>query len=55
MRDRWTVKIKGGRDLDVKGNILDHEYTIGEGRDKVAEGQNDVLILAIVVAVDMMR
>jgi uncharacterized protein YxjI len=21
----------------VKGNILDHEYTIGEGRDKVAE------------------
>ncbi|MCP4166694.1 MAG: hypothetical protein GY759_12485 [Chloroflexi bacterium] len=21
----------------MKGNILDHEYTIGEGRDKVAE------------------
>jgi uncharacterized protein YxjI len=26
-----------GPDLEVKGNILDHEYTIGEGRDKVAE------------------
>jgi uncharacterized protein YxjI len=37
LRDRWVVKIKNGPDLDVKGNILDHEYTIGEGRDKVAE------------------
>ncbi len=37
LRDRWIVKIKGGSDLEVKGNILDHEYTIGEGREKVAE------------------
>ena len=37
VRDRFTVKIKNGPDLEVKGNILDHEYTIGEGRDKVAE------------------
>ena len=37
VRDRWTVKIKGGPDLEVQGNILDHEYTIGEGRDKAAE------------------
>jgi uncharacterized protein YxjI len=37
IRDRFTVKIKDGPDLDVKGNILDHEYTIGEGRNKVAE------------------
>jgi uncharacterized protein YxjI len=37
IRDRWVVKIKDGPDLDVQGNILDHEYTIGEGRDKVAE------------------
>ena len=36
-RDRWTAKIKGGPDLEVKGNIVDHEYTIGEGREKVAE------------------
>jgi uncharacterized protein YxjI len=72
LRDRWTVKIGNGPDLDVQGNILDHEYRIGEGRDKVAEiskkwfrirdtygvaidpGQNDVLILAITVAIDMM-
>ncbi len=37
LRERWTVKIKGGPDLEVQGNILDHQYTIGEGRDKVAE------------------
>ena len=37
VRDRFSVKIKNGPDLDVKGNILDHEYTIGEGRDRVAE------------------
>ena len=37
VRDRFTVKIKNGPDLDVKGNILDHEYSIGEGRDKVAQ------------------
>jgi uncharacterized protein YxjI len=37
IRERWSVNVKGGPDLEVKGNILDHEYTIGEGRDKVAE------------------
>ena len=73
VRDRWTVKIGGGPDLEIQGNIVDHEYRIGEGRQKVgevskkwfrvrdsygvevAEGQNDILILAIVVAVDTMR
>ena len=72
LRERWVVKIKNGPDLDVQGNILDHEYSIGEGRDKVAEvskkwfritdtygveveeGQNDVLILAITIVIDMM-
>jgi uncharacterized protein YxjI len=37
LRERWVVKVKGGPDLEVQGNILDHEYSIGEGRDKVAE------------------
>jgi uncharacterized protein YxjI len=72
VRDRWVVKIGDGPDLDVQGNILDHEYTISEGRTKVAEvskkwfrlrdtygvevapGQNDVVILAVTVVVDMM-
>jgi uncharacterized protein YxjI len=72
IRDRWVVKIGDGPDIDVKGNIVDHEYTIGDGGDKIAEvskkwfrvadtygveiepGQNDALILAVTVAVDMM-
>jgi uncharacterized protein YxjI len=72
VRERWTVKVADGPDLEVQGNILDHEYSIGEGRDKVAEvskkwfrvadtygveieqGQNDVLMLAIAVAIDEM-
>ena len=72
LRERWVVKVGNGPDLEVQGNILDHEYTIGEGRDKIAEiskkwfriadtygvqieqGQNDGLILAVTVAVDMM-
>ncbi len=37
IRERWVVKVENGPDLDVQGNILDHEYSIGEGRDKVAE------------------
>jgi len=71
-RDKWDVKVKDGPDLDVQGNILDHEYSVKQGRTKVAEiskkwfrltdtygvevedGQNDILILAIAVAVDMM-
>jgi uncharacterized protein YxjI len=28
IRDRWSVSVAGGDDLDVKGNILDHEYKI---------------------------
>jgi uncharacterized protein YxjI len=72
LRDRWVVKVGDGPDLDIQGNILDHEYTIESGRDKVAEiskkwfriadtygvevasGQNDLVILAATVAVDMM-
>lgn len=72
LRDRWSVKVKNGEDLDVQGSILDHEYTIKQGRVKIAEvskkwfaftdtygveidpGQNDILILAVAVAIDMM-
>ena len=36
VRDRWVVKIGDGPDLDVQGNILDHEYTFTDGRTPVA-------------------
>ncbi len=72
LRDHWTVKVGNGPDLQVKGNILNHQYTISDGSSRVAEvskrwfrladtygvqiepGQNDVIILAVTVAVDMM-
>ena len=72
VRDRWTVKVRNGPDMDVQGNILDHEYEIKEGRHKVAQvskkwfrvrdtygveiapDQEDVVILAITVALDNM-
>src|SRR6476659_1069886 len=38
LRDRWAVSVADGRDLHVQGNLSDDEYTIGEGRDKIAEG-----------------
>jgi len=37
VREHWLVNINNGPNLEVQGNILDHEYTIGEGRDQVAE------------------
>jgi len=37
LRDRWTVKIRNSPDMEVQGNILDHEYEIKEGRRKVAQ------------------
>jgi uncharacterized protein YxjI len=36
LRDRWTVEIEGGPDLDIQGNIVDHKYTFSEGRTPVA-------------------
>jgi uncharacterized protein YxjI len=72
LRDRWTVKIRSGPDMDVQGNILDHEYEIKEGRRKIAQiskkwfrirdtygveiapDQEDIVILAITVALDNM-
>jgi uncharacterized protein YxjI len=37
IRHRFVVKLEDGPDLDVKGNIVDHEYSIGDGRTKVGE------------------
>ena len=70
--DHWSIVVRGGPDLDVQGNILDHEYSIMQRRNKIAEvskkwlsltdtygveiddEQNDILILAIAIAIDMM-
>ena len=72
LRDRWSVNVNNGPDLDVRGNIFDHEYAITQGRNQVAQvskqwftftdtygveiasGQNDILILSVAIAIDMM-
>jgi uncharacterized protein YxjI len=37
VRERYTVSVAGGSDIEVKGNIVDHEYEMEVGRNKVAE------------------
>lgn len=37
LRDRWKVEVANGPEMDIQGNILDHEYKIEAGKEKVAE------------------
>src|SRR5580765_704311 len=37
LRDRYSIEVEGGDDLEAKGNIVDHEYKIERDGDKVAE------------------
>jgi uncharacterized protein YxjI len=73
LRSRFVLNIAGGPDIEIQGNIVDHEYTFEQGGRKVAEtskkwfrlrdsygveieaGQNDILILAATVAIDMIE
>ncbi len=36
LRDRWSISVDGGPDLEVKGNVVDHEYSVNDGRTEVA-------------------
>ena len=68
LRERWSVDIPGAHDLEVQGNIVDHEYRIGNVAEvskkwfriadsygiQVAPGQNDALIIAVAVVIDTM-
>jgi uncharacterized protein YxjI len=37
LRDRFSIDVEGGEDMEAKGNIVDHEYKIERGGDRVAE------------------
>ena len=37
LRERWKVDVEHGDDLEVHGNIVDHEYSIEADGDKIAE------------------
>ena len=68
LRERYTVNVNDGPDLEIQGNLLDHEYRIGNVatvskkwfrvRDsygvEIAPGQNDLLLLAATVCIDQM-
>lgn len=71
LRQRFDVHVAGAENMEVEGNIVDHEYEIYEGSKRMAEvskkwfhvadtygvdifpGNNDILILAITVVIDM--
>jgi uncharacterized protein YxjI len=37
LKEHFVVNVKDGPDLEVHGNLLDHEYTIGDDQNKVAQ------------------
>jgi uncharacterized protein YxjI len=69
--DRFTIDVPGPDDLELRGNLLDHEFTI-QRRDRtvatvskrwlalrdtygveIAEGEDELLLLACVLALDL--
>ena len=36
-RERFSIEVEGGEDLEAKGNVVDHEYKIERDGKKVAE------------------
>jgi uncharacterized protein YxjI len=37
LRERFSIEVEGAEDMEAKGNIVDHEYKIERGGDRVAE------------------
>src|SRR5262245_11174446 len=37
LRERYSISVEGGADLEAKGNIVDHEFEFKQDGDKVAE------------------
>ena len=37
LRERFSIEVEGGEDMEAKGNIVDHEYKVSRGGDTVAE------------------
>jgi len=37
LRDRFSIEVEGGEDLEAKGNIVGHEYKIERDGDEIAE------------------
>src|SRR4029079_18983308 len=37
LRDRFSIEVEGGEDMEAKGNIVDYEYKIERGGQDAAE------------------
>ena len=37
LRDRFSINVEGGEDMEAKGNVVDHEYKIERSGGRVAE------------------
>jgi uncharacterized protein YxjI len=37
LRERFSIEVEDGEDMEAKGNVVNHEYKIERGGDKVAE------------------
>ena len=37
LRDRFSIEVEDGDDMEAKGNIVDHEYKIERGGERIAE------------------
>jgi uncharacterized protein YxjI len=37
LRERFSIEVEDSEDMEAKGNVVDHEYKIERGGDKVAE------------------
>jgi uncharacterized protein YxjI len=37
LREKWVVEVEGGDDIDIHGNLVDHEYAFEVDGRKVAE------------------
>jgi uncharacterized protein YxjI len=37
LRERYSIDVEGGEDMEAKGNIVDHEFKIERAGDTVAE------------------
>jgi len=37
LRDRFSIDVEDGEDMEAKGNIVDHEYKIERSGDEIAE------------------
>ena len=36
-RDRFSIEVEGGEDMEAKGNVVNHDYKIERGGERVAE------------------